>query len=154
MSERAALTVFVSEVSDLLGDAVGAIQGAVGEGAAETFSAHRDAWGDLERRGVVAQITEELRTADHVAYEEAGLSWPQLRFKLLGWRTAFREWIESPIADAMRRAFRWANVILGSMGKFVAGPGLEIFKEFKEGTEAAFDEAMPTGGFVLMPALA
>jgi hypothetical protein len=52
----------------------------------------------------------------------------------------------------LRRAFRWANIVLGSLGGALAGSGLEIFKEFKEGTEAVLDEALPPGGFIPLPA--
>jgi hypothetical protein len=43
-------------------------------------------------------------------------------------------------------------VILGSLGQALAGPGLDIFKEFKEGTEAVLAEAIPPGGYLPAPA--
>jgi hypothetical protein len=52
------------------------------------------------------------------------------------------------------RAFHWANLVLGSLSSALAGPGADVFKEFKEGTEAVLDEAVPPRGYLPAPAYA
>ena len=150
--ERPSLKLFLVDVSQLLDEAVDIVVGldhsAIGADMSDTFAA---AWADIQGRSVLDSIDDELNSVDVARLADAGLAGVQLDFKLVGWREALREWRTERTAEALRRAFRWANIVLGSLGKALTGPGLEVFKEFKEGTEAVLDEAIPPGGFIPLP---
>jgi hypothetical protein len=156
VTDSAALRLFLADLADLLGETVQLMATMPRPRAtADLMSAHSSAWRDLRERGALDSVLDEL-TNDEMdrQLERAGLAGVQLDFKLTGWFGALREWREARTTAALKRAFRWANVVLGSLGKVVAGLGLDVFKEFKESTEAMLDEAVPPGGYLPTPAFA
>jgi hypothetical protein len=153
VTDRSALRLFLADLGDLLGECVELIATMPRPRAtAELVSTHAAAWRDLRDRGALDSVLDELANAEiERQLAGAGLAGAQLAFKLTGWFSALREWREARTADALKRAFRWANVVLGSLGKVVAGLGLDVFKEFKESTEAMLDEAVPPRGYLPAP---
>lgn len=156
VTDSAALRLFIIDVTALLGDSVELTRAMPASRLSDDLAVlHSAAWNDLKERGVVDSIFDELERPDTGRrLEGAGLTGVHLGFKLTGWFEALTEWREARTVDALRRAFRWANVVLGSLGKVVADLGLDIFKEFKDSTEAVLDEAIPPGGYLPAPALA
>lgn len=144
LTDRIALRMFLVDVASILEESVEMVRTLPASRALpELVTAHRSAWADLRERDALTAIIDELEPAEtSAALDAVGLWGSQLGFKLTGWMNAFTEWREARTADALRRAFRWANLIVGSLGSVVTGPGLELFKEFKEGTEAVLDEAV------------
>jgi hypothetical protein len=153
VTDEAALRLFLLDIGALLSESVELIRDMPRSRASRALvDAHNEAWIDLQARGAVLAILDELDMPEAAAaLYGVGLSGVQLRWKLTGWLEALTEWRTARTAEALRRAFRWANLMLGSMGEVVAGPGLDLFKEFKEGTEAVLDEATPQGGYLLAP---
>jgi hypothetical protein len=152
--EVKAIKDFLSEAHDLLEEIVRTVQQLPASNLDEAvLGAYVKSWEELKQRPFLMTMNEQLDTpmaARHLA--DAGLAGAQLSFKLAGWRRALADWFDARTAGALRRALRWANVVLGSLGEALTGPGLEVFKEFKEGTELILDEALPPGGFLHVPA--
>lgn len=154
VTDKAALGLFLTDIVALLDESVELIGALPAPRASpEPISAHAAAWADLKDRDLLPVVLDELKGAEATAsLENVGLTGVQLGFKLTGWLWALAEWRDARTADALRRAPRWANVMLGTLGQALAAPGLDIFKEFKEGTEAVLDEATPPGGYLPAPA--
>lgn len=110
------------------------------------------AWGDIQESRVIDTAVDEL---DGPRLEGplrgVGLTGAQLDFKLNPFRRAYDQWSRQRALASLRRALRWANVVLGSLSKVIVG--LDALKEFKEGTETALEEG-PAGPPLLEPALA
>jgi hypothetical protein len=73
-----------------------------------------------------------------IALERAGLTGTQLELKLSGWRRAIGFFRAGPTRTLLRRALRWANVLLGSLAGVVGAA--EALKEFKETVETGIEE--------------
>jgi hypothetical protein len=73
-----------------------------------------------------------------IALERAGLTGTQLELKLSGWRRAIGFFRAGPTRSLLRRALRWANVLLGSLAGVVGAA--EALKEFKETVETGVEE--------------
>lgn len=153
--DDAAVRLFLADANALLDETVQLLPTLKGIQASERLlRAHTAAWADLRERRAVESILDEIATEVPGALRRAGLTGVQLAFKLTGWMDALREWRGTRALNALKRAFQWADVILGSLGSIVAGPGLEIFREFKEGTETVLEETVPAGGYLPAPAFA
>lgn len=70
--------------------------------------------------------------------ERAGLTGEQLGLKIRGWQRALGFFRRSPVRRALRRVFRWGNVLLGSLAGVIGAA--ELVKEFKEAVEAGVEE--------------
>ena len=154
--DEAALGLFLTDLDEILGEVV-AILGALPapHASPDLVSAHASAWAELRERDTLPFVLSEIEGPDAGASLEAvGLTGEQLRFKLTGWLGALTEWREARSFDALMRAFRWANLVLGSLSQVLAGPGADALKEFKEGTEAVLDQAVPPRGYLPAPAYA
>jgi hypothetical protein len=154
VTDKAAIGLFLTDLAALLDESVELIGALPASRASpELVSAHAAAWADLKDRSPLSAVLSELEARDTTgALNNVGLAGVQLGFKLTGWFRALTEWGDARTLDALRRAFRYANLVLGSLGQALRGPGLDMFKEFKEGTEAVLDEATPPGGYLPAPA--
>jgi hypothetical protein len=88
----------------------------------------------------VADPSAEYQRGLDLALERAGLTGTQLELKLGGWRRAVRFFRATPTRALLRRALRWANVLLGSLAGVVGAA--EALKEFKETVETGIEEEM------------
>jgi hypothetical protein len=154
VTDTAALRLFLADVAALLEESVELVGTfPASRVSPDLVSAHAAAWRDLRQRELLPSVFAELDQPEAAAaLEEVGLTGVHLGFKLTGWLGALTEWRDARTAESLRRAFHWANVVLGSLGQVLAGPAADIFKEFKEGTEAVLDEAVPPGGYLPAPA--
>ncbi len=130
VTDQAALRLFVADVAGLLDECVQLIRSLpMSRASNDLVASHVAAWVDLRAREVVASVVDELDGAEVTErLDDVGLTGVHLGVKLTGWFRALSEWREARTADALRRAFRWANVMLGSLGKVVAGLGLDLFR--------------------------
>lgn len=154
VKDEASLRVFLTDLGQVLGEVVEVLSGLPAPRASpELISAHASAWAELRGRDTIPFVLSQLEEPEAAASLEAvGLTGDQLRFKLTGWLGALTEWRDERAFDALIRALRWANLVLGSLGQALAGPGADALKEFKEGTEAVLDEATPPRGYLPAPA--
>jgi hypothetical protein len=149
-TDRQALQEFLRQLRALIEDVMHESGRLIPEDMQDEIA---DAWRDLQERGYVDRAIEDL--ADPRIDErlgDAGLVGAQLRFKLEPFRRAYATWRDRRAISALRRAFRWADVILGSLSRLLVQ--LDAFKEFKEGTEALLDQSLDEGepSFTLAPA--
>jgi hypothetical protein len=148
------LALFLHDVHALIDDVVNTISALPGSKAPpEAVEAYVSAWQDLNTRPFLETLSAELQEVGAISLlNEAGLSGAQLSAKLVPfarWRT---EWRSVRSLEALQRALRRANIVLGSLASVL--PGVEAFKEFKDTTEAMLDEAVPPGGYLPAPAIA
>jgi hypothetical protein len=137
--DRRALANFVSEVRWLLGQML----------------EDRETWFPSDLREPLRSAWEEIQPSFDMATRylieppdanlleaqlaHAGLARRQLALKRTRWeraRDALRERLTRPV---LKRALRWANIILGSLAGII--PGGDAIKEYKESVEQAVEDA-------------
>ena len=105
------------------------------------------AWEDLRQRPFRGQVRKELERAENTRrLFDVGLAGPQLAFKLKQFARSLRDWYRTRKVESLMDAFRQADIVLGSLSQALPVPGVDVFKEFKEGTEAILDRSLPPRG--------
>jgi hypothetical protein len=96
----------------------------------------------LLRVNVAMQDGLEILLSDDPEVSErldrAGLGGAELDLKVTGWRRWLRRFRERRTTGLLRRAFKWGNVILGSLSSVVVA--FEPLREIKESIEAGLEE--------------
>lgn len=96
------------------------------------------AWDALEARGEFAELRDRIANREYdERLDRAGLSGPELEFKLAGVEAARTAGRERRSQRLLKRWLGWLDVILGSLlSALGVGEGI---KELKEGVEAELE---------------
>jgi hypothetical protein len=96
------------------------------------------AWHAVQARGEFERLVDAIEGRDYDdELDRAGLSGPELDFKLSGLEAAREAGRETQAPRWLKRWLKWIDVILGSL---LAATGVgESIKEIKEGVEAELE---------------
>ncbi len=95
-----------------------------------------DAWDGVVKK--FPDIKQELDSLSQSKLQAKGLSGKEAEAKLFGFKRVFRAFRKFGGLKLLRRALKWADVILGSLASII--PGIDSIKEFKESVEAGLDD--------------
>ncbi|HWM63841.1 MAG TPA: hypothetical protein VNP96_07630 [Solirubrobacterales bacterium] len=138
MDDRGALAAFVSELREDLQLVID--ESLAGEMLPPLVAERlQPAWESLQERGEFDALQATIISGEHdAALSQAGLSGPELMFKLAGVQEARQEASRLRTPRAFRKLLKWLNVPLKSL---LAAIGLgEGINELKEGLEIELDE--------------
>jgi hypothetical protein len=136
-ADRAALVDFLEQLRVVLSQLADGGERLLPKGA--QIAEFRSAWTEIEADGLFELAIERLRSREvEPALTDVGLVGSGLKPKLSGFRRTHGRLTKSLTWLAVKPVLKWANVILGSLGK--ALPFLDPIKEFKESWEAAAEE--------------
>ncbi len=137
--ERERLERFVTEVYDGLGEIIfntEVLPADLGEDYRQAFH-EADSSVEDTRRALWERTEEGSFAVSDDAFERAGLTGAQLNLKVSGWRRAWARFRNDRRPRILRRALRWANVLLGSLAGVIGAA--EPLKELKEAVEAGVE---------------
>jgi hypothetical protein len=135
MSDQDRIRDFIDTLVNVLGEVVNSRNILFHESLRDKLEA---AWNDL-LTNTIPQIRDDIPFAGDIKLQQAGLAGQQLDLKLQGFQSAYEDLKLMGGIKRLKRFFKWANLILGSLAAVI--PAVELLKEYKGSAEIGVEEA-------------